>query len=275
MGNWLLDLEPDLFELGSAACGRDLDRLLRRGDAELEDIEVLQVALVAVGLAALRPVLERVEVAYVGGHSLGEFTALGAAGAWSPAQTFGLAAARGRSMKKAARTRPGGMIAVAPAAVQDALTQSPDLVVAVRNPDQVVLSGSHKAIRLLQRHLDARPLSTLGAWHSKLMSAAVPDFTAAMAKRPPQPIQSVFLSAEDGQPCGTDAQATQLANQLIRTADWKAVLEALNDAGVTDVIVAPPSQTVVQHVQSMLPEVRVHAIEDQEAQLAAMASLSG
>src|SRR5262249_20874719 len=143
----------------------------------LTTTEWAQPAIAAASLATLR-VLERFGVApaMVGGHSLGEVTALGAAGVLDRDEVVAIARQRGELIAGAVR-EPGAMLAVTGelAAVEQVLARSgAGVVVANHNaPNQVVLSGTVAAIAEIARHLadaalDARPIPVSAAFHSPL-----------------------------------------------------------------------------------------------------------
>jgi [acyl-carrier-protein] S-malonyltransferase len=117
MGRAVAEAYPEaraVFDEGSEAVGFDLAKLCFEGPIEtLTETEVQQPALVATSLACLRAVETLgVEPDYVIGHSVGEYSALAAAGAVAGREAVALVRARGEAMAEAARERPGGMAAV-------------------------------------------------------------------------------------------------------------------------------------------------------------------
>ena len=117
MAREVAEAVPEAMEViraGSEACGLDLERLCFEASLEeLVETEVQQPALVATSLALLAALRARViEPDYVVGHSVGEYSALSAAGALGAAETIGLVRERGLAMAEAAKQHPGSMAAI-------------------------------------------------------------------------------------------------------------------------------------------------------------------
>src|SRR5439155_7353582 len=104
----------EVIRVGSEASGLDLERLCFEASLEeLVETEVQQPALVATSLALLAALRARgFEPDFVVGHSVGEYTALSAAGALGAAETIGLVRERGLAMAEAAKQHPGSMAAI-------------------------------------------------------------------------------------------------------------------------------------------------------------------
>ncbi len=178
--------------------GTPLSELMANGPAaELEDTYNAQPAILAVSVAALEALKAqltlrgvRLDVRFTAGHSLGEFTALVAAGSLSFPDALRLVRERGRLMKEAGDSNPGGMAAVlglddaAIEAVCASATADGGIVVpANRNcPGQVVISGEVTALERameLAKEAGAKRVARLGvsiASHSPLMAAANAEF---------------------------------------------------------------------------------------------------
>ncbi|HSG12329.1 MAG TPA: ACP S-malonyltransferase, partial [Gaiellaceae bacterium] len=104
----------EVYRVGSEAAGLDLEQLCFHASLEeMVDTEVQQPALVATSLAILAAMRDRgISPDVVVGHSVGEFSALAAAGALDTVATIGLVRERGLAMAEAARERPGSMAAI-------------------------------------------------------------------------------------------------------------------------------------------------------------------
>lgn len=233
-----------LLDVASQAAGIDLRRVLHRGAPGLERSDVLQTAIVTLGLMALEPLHGRFSLA--AGHSLGELTARAALGAWSPEQAVRLAARRGRAMGEAAAARPGRMFQVDGTAVDRALA-TPGVSVASINPDGWVLSADESAAISVPH----RPIPSLGAWHHDSMKPAIDALSRALRDHPPVDVTG-FVPDEPA--------AERLCAQLTETCDWRGTLNQLGAMGVTDAIVPPPGRIVAQHLRAALPDVRIHLI---------------
>lgn len=201
MGRELAALYPSAAEVyarADALLGVSIRRLSWEGpEADLNDTINTQPALLVHSVAALRVLRElqpQLQPAFVAGHSMGEISALVAAGALSFEAALRLARRRGELMKAAGETSPGGMAAVLGADIPTlervcAEAAAPGEPVQVANdncPGQVVISGSkaalERAIALAHQAgiRKIRPLAVSIAAHSPLMEAAQADFSRAV-----------------------------------------------------------------------------------------------
>jgi acyl transferase domain-containing protein len=179
----------------------------------------------------------------VAGHSLGELTALHAAGALDAGSLLRLTRLRGRLMRDAAR-EPGGMLAVrAPARdVEQAIraTGRRDLWIANRNaPEQVVVSGGARSLAVLQRRLDergipARPLPVSAAFHSPLVRSAARPLLDHVRDLPFAPLKTVVYGNADAAPypSDTDELPERLARQLVSPVLFADQVAAMYEDGV-------------------------------------------
>jgi len=248
MGAELFDARPDL--LGSAAdevLGWSLRSLCLDGpEEELTRTEHAQPALFATAAALWSELEQRLPSAPVAaaGHSLGEYTALSAAGALDYFDALQLVAARGAAMAAAADEEPSGMAALIGADAEQAEAiarhrrdEGGRLWVANLNaPGQVVLAGAAPDIEWLvsnARDLEVRravPLKVAGAFHSPLMSAAASQLEAAIEDvefgPPAFPVwANVTASAHDAQ------IPARLVEQLTGPVRFQESLEAMAAAG--------------------------------------------
>jgi [acyl-carrier-protein] S-malonyltransferase len=198
MGKDLASADPSaraVFAEADDILGFPLSRLCWEGPAEeLNDTSVTQPALLTHSVAVLRALQARhpaLAPAVVAGHSLGEFSALVAAGALEFASALRLVQERGRLMKEAGHRNPGGMAAVLGLDVEhiDAICRAVEAesggVVQVANdncPGQVVISGGEGALATAMERLAAAGakrtirLAVSIAAHSKLMAPATATF---------------------------------------------------------------------------------------------------
>ncbi len=187
MGRDIAEAEPDamaVYEEGSDASGLDLKELCFSGTAEeLTRTDLQQPALVATSLAINAALRARgIEPLYVVGHSVGEFSALGAANALDISQTLSLVRERGLAMAAAARERPGSMAAIlglADEVVETLCRKIHNVWPANYNcPGQLVISGETDAVdeccSEAQREGARRAvrLKVSGAFHSPLVELA-------------------------------------------------------------------------------------------------------
>jgi [acyl-carrier-protein] S-malonyltransferase len=197
MGKEIADVFPEaraVYDEASAAVGFDVAELCFEGSIEdLTRTELQQPALVATSLACLRAV-ETIGIAphYVIGHSVGEYSALAAAGAVPAGEAVALVRERGVAMAEAASEQPGAMAAVLGLedAVVEELCGSIDGVwLANYNcPGQVVVSGENAAVdRLIEEATTSGARRTVklpisGGFHSPLVARAAERLEPVLAK---------------------------------------------------------------------------------------------
>lgn len=231
----------------SEATGRDIAALLTEADAEtLKATRNSQLAAFSLSLvilyAARAAGLEYVPVAAVAGHSLGEYTALVAAGAL-PAETAAtLVAERGEAMQAAADASAGTMAAVLgldPEAVARACEGVEGAWPANDNaPGQVVIAGTPTGIEAASeaaKALGAKrvlPLAVGGAFHSPLMAPAQARLDAALQNAHFHDA-GVDLVANVDATVHRDGFADLLSRQLVSPVRWRESLTTLSNNGVT------------------------------------------
>ncbi|WP_246167933.1 ACP S-malonyltransferase [Thermosulfurimonas marina] len=281
MGRALFEARPEareIFALGEEITGLPLRELAFSGPEEaLQRTENLQPALTAVNLAVwavlraegLRPVL-------VAGHSLGEFSALCAAGVLSPEDTFRLVRRRGELMARAGETAPGAMYAVIGlerSRLEDLLSRVPGRVYLANHnsPEQSVISGEEEAAcRAAEAAKEAGAkrvvrLPVSGAFHSPLMEEAAREFQReieAAAFRPAEipVVLNVTAQAE------TDPEAIReaLSRQMLSAVRWVEGVEVMVRAGVELFVEAGPKKVLSGLIRRIAPQVRVVQVEGPE-----------
>ena len=184
------DFVRELFDMTEEITRLPIARLCFKGPMEeLTRTVNLQPALTAVNLACLA-VLERekAEVDFCAGHSLGEYSALSAAGVLSPPDAARLVFRRGELMNREALKHPGAMQAIVGlnlAAVEALVEEGRRLgVVAVANHNmetQIVITGAAEPVARVGALAAAKgaksvPLKVSGAWHSELIRGAEAEF---------------------------------------------------------------------------------------------------
>jgi [acyl-carrier-protein] S-malonyltransferase len=188
------------------------------------------------------------------GHSLGELSALTAAGVLELADGARLVAARGDAMRDAAGAEPGTMVALMgpeEGALAD-LERSTDLWVAnVNGPGQVVVSGTVTTIDDLAANARARGwrratiLNVGGAFHSPLMSPAQGALDAAIAGVVFHDSEHLIGTNVDGEwRHGGEEWRSLLSRQLTSPVQFLATIESL-PSSVTDAVELPPSGVLI------------------------------
>ncbi len=182
-----------VYDEASDALGLDLRRLCFASDDRLVLTEYSQPAILATEIAMLRGLAEGFGIRgeRFGGHSLGEYTALVAAGVIPLADAIRVVRQRGRLMQEAVPVGEGGMVAVVGrrldrGAVTRALAGLAVVIANDNSPDQVVLSGTAVDIRTAVRRLDGADLRLVelevsAPFHSPLMAQVEPAFAAVLA----------------------------------------------------------------------------------------------
>jgi [acyl-carrier-protein] S-malonyltransferase len=257
MGKALAEASPTaraVFEEIDEALGQHLFRLMCEGpESELTLTENAQPAIMANAIATLR-VLETeggvrlVEKCnFVAGHSLGEYTALCAAGALPLSVTAALLKLRGRAMQAAVPVGIGAMAALLGADIEKAeslaaaAAKGETCTVANDNdPSQVVISG-HKgaidrAIALAKDHGIKRGilLPVSAPFHCPLMQPAADDMASALATTTIHaPLVPLFANVTAAPVSDPDSIAAQLVQQVTGRVRWRESAIAMAEAGVT------------------------------------------
>ena len=275
-----------VLEEAGEAMGRDVVAGAH-DEAALATTEFVQPALLACGVAAFRVLQAEGLTGVVGaaGHSLGEFSALVAAGVLPLAGALRVVVVRGEAMQRAGEARPGTMTALLGAGPDDSeaiCEEARDddvLLVANRNsPVQSVISGSVAAIERAEavaaaRKIRAVRLQVAGAFHSPLMQPAVQpiiDELATLEFRAP-----AFPIAENVS--GTlVADATELRSLLERhvvsPVRWYDDAQALAAAGATTFLECGPGDVLTKMAKRVVPGSRALAVGSPEAAVTAVSS---
>ena len=193
-----------VFDIADEVLGYKLTEVCFEGPAErLTATDVCQPALVATSIAAFRVAADAgLRPGLAMGHSLGEYSALVAAGAMAYDEALRIVAERGAAMRHAGRAAPGAMVALLGLSDDDARALAADAGVWPANyncPGQVVVSGDAEGIeRLLALAADgggrATRLDVDGAFHSPLMAPAADRLRPALAAWEPVAPDPPFLS---------------------------------------------------------------------------------
>ena len=258
MGSNLVEAYPtaqQLFDRADELLGFQLSAIAWYGpENELNDTINTQPALYLHSIAALavfRQFYPDLQPAYVAGHSMGELSALAAAGALSFEDGLRLVRTRGELMKKAGEVSPGSMAAILGLDIPKldqlcAQASSPGEIVQVANdncPGQVVISGASAAIQramALATQAGARrviPLAVSIAAHSPLMAHSQEDFKRAVDAAPIQDPIIPLVGNVTGTPL-TSAQELRedLQAQLTSRVRWTESIQTMASLGVTTFI---------------------------------------
>lgn len=273
--------------------GFSLSALMYDGPNEtLEDTYNAQPAILAASVAALRAVEARLATAglpaltpsMVAGHSLGEFSALVAAGAIDYRVALALVRERGRLMKEAGVRQPGGMAAVL-GLDDDALTQvcaeaSGDGVVVLANancPGQTVISGEVAALEramALAKDRGAKRVARLGvsiASHSPLMAEASAEFARLVNATPMQSPSVPVVANITAQPItDVDAIRAELGAQMRSPVNWTGSVRTMVDAGIRTFVELGPGNVMAGLIKRIDREAKTLSVADLGVDLPAM-----
>ena len=277
MGRALAERHPAaarVFDEANEALGFDLRALCWNGpQAELDLTINAQPALLTTSIAALRAA----EAAGLGGppacaagHSLGEFSALVAAGGFALADALRLVRRRGELMQAA--DPAGGMAAVLGLdgdAVERAIAGTGMVVANDNAPGQVVISGPTHALdgaTLALRAAGAKrvlPLRVSAAFHSPAMRAVAPDLAAAIATTPLHELRAPVIANVDA------AMHTRMSDfpgllekQVWSPVRWVAVMRCAAGEGATRFIEFGAGSVLSGLAKRILPEARAAAVSD-------------
>jgi [acyl-carrier-protein] S-malonyltransferase len=250
-------MAPELYERSIELIGEDPFPLVR------ESTRFAQPAIFCGSVAGWRELRGRVQPMALAGHSLGELSALVAAGAIDPASGLELAVRRGELMAAAETGEAEGMLAVLGASDDQlgALVEEHGVVVANDNaPGQVVLAGPVARLRAASkgtRQLGARAilLDVAGAFHSPAMSPAVEPFRAALDNVAFDPPSVPVISGSTAQPFA-DTRA-ELAAAIVRPVRWREAMLALAGLGADAFLDFGPGEVLARLVPRNLPDARV------------------
>ena len=277
-----------VFAAADAALGEPISRLAWEGpEEELNRTEHAQPALLTTSIAYLAALRERWVAlgidppapAFSAGHSMGQYTALVAAGSLDLDDGVRLVRERGLQMQASGKGRDGRMAAVI--GLDDA--RLPELLaeagargiigVANRNsPGQVVLSGERAAIEAavgLAKGLGAKraielPVSV--AAHSPLMAEAAEGMRGILAGIRFEDPHPPLLTNADARLIETaDAARAELVDHLTTGVDWVAAVERMAADGVTTLVEIGPGRVLTGLNKRIAPDVEALATDDQSA----------
>ena len=242
------------FERANAAVGYDLASICFSGpETELTKTENAQPAIFLVSWVAFELLMERVpslSFQTTAGLSLGEFTALTAAGVMSFEDGLRIVRQRGRFMQEACDVTNGGMAAIIgldEAPTREVCAQAGVVLANLNCPGQLVISGEADKINQaceLARAKGARralPLTVAGAYHSPLMASAQPKLADELARITLKASTVLVISNVNAQPHGDpDSIRSRLVEQVTSPVRWEESMRYLLGQGFTRFIELGP-----------------------------------
>jgi [acyl-carrier-protein] S-malonyltransferase len=293
MGRDLCETFPEsraVFDEADSALGFPLSRLCFEGpEEELQLTANTQPAILAASVAALRPLLAGgVRPDWVAGHSLGEYTALVAAGSLSLGDALRTVRRRGQYMQEAVPVGTGAMAAILGLdlpAVEEACREAAegDVVAPanVNSPGQVVIAGHAAAVERASERCKARGakravrLAVSAPFHCALMGPAQerlgPELLAVDLRDPSVPVvRNVDARAvRDAASCREG-----LVRQVSAAVRWQESVELLWREGVTTFVEVGPGTVLGGLVKKIARGARVLNVESPESLEAARAALA-
>ncbi|OGO08545.1 MAG: [acyl-carrier-protein] S-malonyltransferase [Chloroflexi bacterium RBG_13_60_13] len=271
----------DVFEEADSALGFRLSRLCFEGPEDvLRQTVNAQPAILTVSIAYLRgnelsPASTDIP-AFVAGHSLGEYTALVAAGVLTFKDALLLARERGRLMQEAGEKHPGGMLALIgldETAVRDICDTSGIQIANINCPGQIAVSGATDPLARAAELARARgaqrvvPLQVSGAFHSRLMESAGQGMALATSGLDfrdatiPIVANTTALPITDG-----GAVRSELLEQLLNCVQWQKSVEYMISHGVTNFIEIGPGQVLTGLIKRINRDVTAISMEKKDSQ---------
>lgn len=264
------------FDKANSALGYDLASICFNGpDPELTKTEHAQPGIYLVSWVALQMLSNRVpslQFDATAGLSLGEFTALAAAGAMSFEDGLNVVRQRGRFMQEACDVTKGGMAAVIGLDEGPTREVCEEAGLALANlncPGQLVISGEasriEKAIDLAKARGARRalPLPVAGAYHSPLMASAQPklqtELDAIEVKAPTVSVISNVTAQPHGSP---DEIKSRMVDQVTSSVLWEASIRHLLAQGFTRFIELGPGTALSGFMKRIDKSVQMHNVTD-------------
>jgi len=290
MGKELADKFPaakQVFEEADSALGFALSELCFNGPAEqLQLTENTQPAILTTAVAVLRAMEAEgfAKPDFVAGHSLGEYSALVAAGSLTLSDAVRVVRARGRYMQEAVPVGTGAMAAILGAGldvVTAACAEAGDGEVCsaanINSPGQVVIAGTSGAIDRAIDLLKARgakraiKLNVSAPFHCDLMKPAQERLAADLEQVSFQDLAMPLVTNVDASPINTGTEARDaLIRQVSQPVRWLASVEFLANQGVQSFIEVGPGKVLSGLVRQISRDLRCVNVED-EASLRSVA----
>ena len=280
MGKDLYDNNPlakELFDKANEILGYSITDIMFNGtDEELKQTKVTQPAVFLHSVVSALCMGEAFQPAMVAGHSLGEFSALVAAGALSFEDGLKLVYARAMAMQKACEAAPSTMAAIVGLAddkIEEicAEVSKPGNVVVPANyncPGQLVISGNIEAINEACEKLKAAgakralPLKVGGAFHSPLMQPAKDELEAAIEKTEINAPKCTVYQNVDGKPHTEPADIKKnLIAQLTSSVRWTACVQNMIADGADDFTECGPGKALQGMIGRIDKTVSAHGIQ--------------
>jgi [acyl-carrier-protein] S-malonyltransferase len=274
-------LAREVFDGADASLGFALSRLCFEGpEEELRKTHNVQPAILVVSIACLKALKEAAianfpSPTFVAGHSLGEYTALVAAGTLSLTDAVLLVRERGRLMYEAGLENPGSMLAVIgldEETVEDVCLKSGTEISNINCPGQIVVSGAAQTLTEANKLAKARgarvliPLKVSGAFHSALMEPIIAEFSKVVSSfKFHLPTIPVISNVTARPLADIDSIREELVKQLRNCIQWQGSVEYMMQSGVTTFYEIGPGRVLsglIRRINSELQSFNISGTED-------------
>lgn len=284
MGKELYEQFPtarEVYQRADDLLGFSLSKLCFEGpEADLQQTRNAQPAIAVTSLALLKvateisPHLLR-RPAFVAGHSLGEYSALVAAGALPFDEAIRLLRIRGELMQAAGEKSPGTMAAVLGLDIsdcEDVCREAGAEICNINAPGQIVIGGRREAVVRALDYAKARgaakviPLSVSGAFHSSLMRTAADGMVQAVATAGiSDPSVPVIANCTAVPIANETAIRHELVDQVCKPVQWSSTVDYLGTQGVETFIEFGPGRVLTAIIKRMLRRSNCINVNDAES----------
>ena len=267
------DFVREIFDMVDDVTKTHISKLCFNGPMEELTLTVnLQPAMTAVDLACLAALeKEGIQPHMTAGHSLGEYSALRAAGVVNPEDTCKLVFKRGHLMHREATKHEGAMQAIVGLGIDEvreiveAAQEKGVIAVANHNTaEQIVITGSPDAVEAAGEAAKARgvkaiPLKVSGAWHSELIRGAEEEFTAFLGEipfnEPQRPVLFNVTAAPESEP---DKIKELMARQLCSPVRWYDSMCNMQEEGIEVFAEVGPKRVLTGMLRKIIPDTYEH-----------------
>ncbi len=268
-----------VFQEADSALGFPLSQLCFEGpEEELRDTINAQPAILTTSIACLRAANEfgvSLKPDLVAGHSLGEYSALVAAGVVEFVDAVQLVRERGRLMQEAGKIQPGGMAAIIgldEASLEEVCREAGSEIANFNCSGQIVISGTRESLARsmdLAKVCGARrvvPLQVSGAFHSALMQPTVEGMALAISQVDFGQPQVPIVANSTAQPLtSSDAVRDELLRQLCQCVQWQPSVQYMLDEGISTFVEIGPGQVLTGLIRRITKEVQVINLSDPDS----------
>ncbi len=284
MGKDLCEKFPvaaDIFKKADEVLGWPITDICFNGPAEkLTETKYCQPAIYIMSVACLevfKQLYPNVEATAVAGLSLGEFSALYAAGAYTFEEGLKIIKHRATYMQEACEATKGSMASVMkgdPAIIEEVCKECGVDVANINSPVQTVISGEEgkikDAIALLKEKgvRIVKPLTVAGAYHSRLMAEAEKKFSEYLVEvklnKPSTPIAQNFIGAIEDDPANIK---TNITKQVTGSVQWVDCVKSMQALGIDTIVEFGPGKvltTLAKKIDASLEGININNVETVE-----------